>query len=195
MTAPLTPRPEVVDFLASRRSRPAKTLTTPGPDRAALTTLLTLAARTPDHGKLEPWRFVVLSAEAMAGLSDLVAARGAALGIDPEKIAKAQGEYTRSPGAVVVVESPKDSAKVPEIEQTYSAGAVCLALVNAALASGWGANWLSGWASHDPSFRETAFGLSPSERVAGVIHVGTETTAPPERPRPDVAALTTWVEA
>ena len=84
-------------------------------------------------------------------------------------------------------------AKVPEIEQTYSAGAVCLALLNAALASGWGANWLSGWASHDPQFCAQGFGLAPHERVAGVIHIGTETTPPPERPRPDVVALTTWM--
>jgi nitroreductase len=87
----------------------------------------------------------------------------------------------------------KPSAKVPELEQTYSAGAVCLALLNAALAAGWGANWLSGWVSHDRAFMADALGLEPHERIAGFIHIATETTAPPERPRPDVGAMTSWV--
>lgn len=183
-----------LNFLLTRRSRPAKTLTGPGPDRETLRTILTAAARTPDHGKLEPWRFVVLSGAAMARAHDLVAKRGAALGHDAAKIEKEQLAYARSPMAVVVVESPIASEKVPAIEQTYSAGAVCLALLNAALASGWGANWLSGWASFDADFTRDAFGLASHESVAGIIHIGTETTAPPERPRPDLDAKTTWIE-
>ncbi len=184
-----------LDFLLTRRSRPAKTLTGPGPDRDTLTTILTAAARTPDHGKLEPWRFVVLEKPALARAHALVAERGAALGLDPAKIEKEQIAYDRSPLAVVVVASPVDSEKVPAIEQTYSAGAVCLALLNAALASGWGANWLSGWASFDADFTRDAFGVDSHESVAGIIHIGTETVAPPERPRPDLDALTTWIES
>ena len=185
-----------LDFLLTRRSRPAKTLTGPGPDRDTLTTILTAAARTPDHGKLEPWRFVVLEKPALMRAHTLVAERGAALGLDPAKIEKEQIAYERSPLAVVVVESPVDSEKVPAIEQTYSAGAVCLALLNAALASGWGANWLSGWASFDADFtHDAAFGVNSHESVAGIIHIGTETVAPPERPRPDLDAITTWIES
>ena len=183
-----------LDFLLTRRSRPAKTLTGPGPDRDTLTTILTAAARTPDHGKLEPWPFVVLEKPALARAHALVAERGAALGLDPAKIEKEQIAYDRSPLAVVVVASPVDSEKVPEIEQTYSAGAVCLALLNAALASGWGANWLSGWASLAADFTRDAFGVDSHESVAGIIHIGTETVAPPERPRPDLDAITTWIE-
>ncbi|MEN8917455.1 MAG: nitroreductase family protein, partial [Octadecabacter sp.] len=82
---------------------------------------------------------------------------------------------------------------VPQIEQTYSSGAVCLSLLNAALAAGWGANWLSGWASHDRTFCKDGLGLADHERVAGLIHLGTETSAPPERPRPDLAQKVTWV--
>lgn len=93
----------------------------------------------------------------------------------------------------MVVASPKPSDKVPEIEQTLSAGAVCLQLVNAALAAGWGANWLSGWASHDRDWRERNLGLMPHEWIAGVIHIGTETNPPPERPRPDTDAMTEWL--
>ncbi len=182
-----------LDFLQTRRSRPAKTLTTPVPDRATVETLLTAAARTPDHGKLEPWRFIVLEEPAMARLAAAIPARGAALGIEPDKIDKAVAQFGNADLAVAVVESPKPSDKIPAIEQTYSAGAVCLALLNAALASGWGANWLSGWASHDRTFIRGNLGLEDHETIAGFIHLGTETSAPPERPRPDLSTITTWV--
>lgn len=182
-----------LDFLMTRRSRPAKTLTTPVPDRATLDTLLTAAARTPDHGKLEPWRFIVLAKPALTRLAGLVETRGAALGVDPDKITKNHGQFASSNLAVAVIAAPVASEKVPEIEQIYSAGAVCLALVNAGLAAGWGANWLSGWASHDRDFIRTGLGLADHEMVAGFIHFGTETSAPPERPRPDLDAITTWV--
>jgi nitroreductase len=189
------PRPEVLDFLLTRRSRPAKTLTAPVPGRDEMMRLLTAAARSPDHGKLEPWRFLVLERPALQRLASLVRARGAARGEAAETVEKAAQAYENSPLAVAVISVPKPSEKVPEIEQSYSAGAVCLALLNAALAAGWGANWLSGWPAHDRDFVETGLGLAAPERVAGLIHIGTETAAPPERPRPDVAALTDWVTA
>ncbi|ASP20099.1 putative NAD(P)H nitroreductase YdjA [Antarctobacter heliothermus] len=188
-----TPNLAAMEFLLSRRSRPAKTLTGPAPDDAALMPLLTAAARTPDHGKLEPWRFIVLRERALRRLAGEVAACGERLGKSAEDIAKARDAYDRSPLVVVVVEVQKDSPKIPPLEQTYAAGAACLALLNAALASGWGANWLSGWASHDRGFVEGALGLAPHEKIAGLIHIGTEGSAPPERPRPDLEAITTWV--
>jgi nitroreductase len=190
-----TPNPVALEFLLTRRSRPAKTLASPGPDREELTRLLTAAARSPDHGKLEPWRFIVLTGAALSRLADAVAETGARLGKTPEEVAKAQDAFLRSPCCVAVIETPKPSQKIPAIEQTYSAGAVCLALLNAALAAGWGANWLSGWASHDRGFVEGALGLGAQERVAGLIHIGTETATPPERPRPDLAQITSWVQS
>lgn len=189
-----TANPAALDFLLTRRSRPAKTLTGPVPDRAELLTLLTAAARTPDHGKLEPWRFVVLSGAALPRLAALVTTRAAALDIDADQIPKARAAFADAQLVVAVINAPVISAKVPDIEQTYSAGAVCLSLLNAALAAGWGANWLSGWASHDRSFVETGLGLAPHESVAGFIHIGTETAAPPERPRPEITAKTTWID-
>ncbi len=185
--------PAALDFLLSRRSRPAKTLGLPVPDREALGPILTAAARTPDHGKLEPWRFIVLERQALARLAALVETRGAALSRAPEDIAKAAAQYGAADLAVAVIASPKPSPKIPEIEQILSAGAVCLSLLNAALAAGWGANWLSGWPSHDPDFAQKGLGLTEKESVAGLIHIGTETSAPPERPRPDLAAITTWM--
>ncbi|MGY3438150.1 MULTISPECIES: nitroreductase family protein [unclassified Marinovum] len=180
-------------FLLCRRSRPAKTLQAPAPDRAGLQPILTAALRTPDHGKLEPWRLIVLERAALDRLAALSETRGAALGLDPDQIEKTRGSYANSPLAVVVVAAPVTSEKVPEIEQLYSAGAVCLALLNAALASGWGANWLSGWASHDREFLQQGLGLAGHEQVAGIIHIGTERAAPPERPRPDLDTITTWM--
>jgi len=184
-----------LDFLLTRRSRPAKSLTTPVPDDAELRTILTAAARTPDHGKLEPWRFLVLKKAALGRLAAAVPARGADLGEEEERIEKMARQFADADLAVAVVSSPKPSEKIPEIEQIHSAGAVCLALLNAGLAAGWGANWLTGWASHDRGFIEAHLGLAPHESIAGFIHLGTETSAPPERPRPDLEAITTWVEA
>ncbi|RPE66383.1 nitroreductase [Pacificibacter maritimus] len=188
-----TPNQSALDFLLSRRSRPAKTLTGPAPSRADLLPLLTAAARTPDHGKLEPWRFIVLEKPALTRLSHLVAELAQGRDLDDAQVAKSINQYGTADLAIAVIFSPKASEKVPEIEQLYSAGAACLALLNAALAAGWGANWLSGWASHDPTFRTQGLGLADHESIAGFIHIGTEKSAPPERPRPDLNAITTWV--
>ena len=189
------PNKQAMEFLLSRRSRPAKTLTGPAPDDDALMPILTAAARTPDHGKLEPWRFIVLRTGALRRLADLARARGEAMQVEPEKIAKMVRQFADAELAVAVIARPTPTEKVPEIEQILSAGAVCLSMLNAALASGWGANWLTGWASHDRDFVETGLGLAAHESVAGFIHIGTETNTPPERPRPDLAAITTWVDA
>ncbi|WP_299895369.1 nitroreductase family protein [uncultured Ruegeria sp.] len=184
--------PAALEFLQSRRSRPAKTLVAPAPTREELLPLLTAAARSPDHGKLEPWRFIVLEKGAMPRLAALTETCGQKLNKSPEDITKARSQFDMGHLAVAIIEVQKPSEKIPAIEQTYSAGAVCLALLNAALAAGWGANWLSGWQTHDREFCVDAFGLAENERVAGLIHIATEGTAPPERPRPDVAALTEW---
>lgn len=189
------PNPAALEFLRTRRSRPAKTLRGPVPSRDELRDLLTVAARCPDHGKLEPWRFVVLEKDALTRLAGTMAEAGARLGIEAEKIAKAVSQFGDADLVVAVVACPKSSDKIPGIEQTLSAGAACMQLLNAALAAGWGANWLSGWASHDPVWREQNLGLMPHEWIAGFIHIGTETSAPPERPRPDMDAITEWIES
>lgn len=188
-------RPEVMDFLLTRRSRPAKTLTAPVPDRAALGPMLAAAARTPDHGKLEPWRFIVLEGAALARLAELTAQRGQMLGLAADKLDKARRQFADADLAVAVVASPVVSDKVPEVEQVLSSGAVCLALLNAALASGWGANWLSSWMAFDRPFLDQGLRLEGHEFIAGFIHIGTEKHVPPERPRPDLAAKVSWVSA
>lgn len=187
------PRPEVLDFLLTRRSRPPKILTAPYPTQAEMGPILTAAARSPDHGKLEPWRFIVLEGAALQRLAELVEYRGGEMGEDPDKLIKPRDMFADAGLIVAVVSSPKPSPKVPEIEQVLSSGAVCLALVNAALASGWGASWLTGWMSTDRTFLKRGFALDKHEFIAGFIVIGTEKCAPPERPRPDLTKITEWV--
>ena len=189
------PNDAALEFLLTRRSRPAKTLSGPAPSPEQLKPILTAAARTPDHGKLEPWRFIVLEPAALTRLGATARQRASELSLDAEKIDKIGTMFETAPLSVAVIASPKPSEKIPEIEQTLSAGAVCLAFLNAALASGWGANWLTGWTAMDRPFLTEALGLAPQEYVAGFIHIGTETSKPPERPRPDLDAITTWVSA
>lgn len=187
--------PQALEFLLTRRSRSYKTLDKPVPGDEQLLPLLEAAARTPDHGKLEPWRFIVLRAPALQRLGALARTRGEELGYDADKIDKGAFQFDRGHLAVAVIEVQKPSEKIPVLEQTYSAGAVCLALLNAALASGWGANWLSGWPTHDRAFMSEGLRLDPHERIAGLIYLGTETSVPPERPRPDLNAITSWMDA
>lgn len=191
--APLAPRPETLAFLLSRRSRPPKTLGLPVPDRAELAPLLQAAARVPDHGKLEPWRFIVLERAACQRLARLTHEIGEAEGRDADALAKDVAAFADAHLVVAVILSPKASEKIPAWEQEMSAGAACLSLVNACLAAGWGAGWLTGWRARHAEFGARGLGLNPQESVAGFIHVGTETHVPPERPRPDMTAITTWM--
>ena len=110
------PNPAALEFLLSRRSRPAKTLVAPAPDRAALAPILQAAARTPDHGKLEPFRFIVIEGGAMARLAEATQARGEALGKSPEDIAKGRSQFDQGHLAVAVIEVQKPSDKIPAIE-------------------------------------------------------------------------------
>ncbi len=184
-----------LEFLLTRRSRPAKLLQQPVPDRAALRELLTAAARVPDHGKLEPWRFIVLQKPALDRLAALASRRAEARGLDEDQAAKGISQFAQSPLAVAVVAAPVPSDKAPPVEQTLSVGAACLSLLNAALAAGWGANWLTGWPAHDRTFMRDGLGLEDHEFIAGFVHIGTARAAPPERPRPDLDRIIRWVEA
>jgi nitroreductase len=182
-------------FLSARRSRPAKLFSFPVPTRPELEEILTAAARVPDHGKLEPWRLIVVQGAAFVRLADLAETRAQELGGDAEMVAKGRGQYDLGKLAVVVIASPKPSPKIPVAEQQASAAALCLGIVNAAEAAGWGACWLTGWPAHDASFAARAFGCIEGETVAGIVHIATPPADGPDRPRPDLARLVTWVDA
>ena len=180
--------PAVLDFLARRRSASAGTLRAPAPSAAQLADMLRLAARVPDHGKLFPWRFIVLEGDAktafVARLEALAASHA-----EPEKAAGALFKIRIPPLSVVVV-SRVVPGKIPAWEQKLSSGAVCMNLLVAAQAMGYGANWITDWYAYDPRV-DALLGLTPEEAVAGVVHIGTAAEAPLERVRPDMDAITT----
>ena len=183
----------VMQFFLGRRSRSYTTIGPPIPTKDQLEVIIKAAARSPDHGKLEPWRFIIIERGAMIRIASTLRERGLQMGKNPSLVEKACQVFENAHLIVAVVSQPNKEAKIPLIEQTLSAGAVCLALLNAALASGWGANWLTGFGAHDEEFRSVALGLSPEESIAGFIHIGTETTPPQERPRPIIEEVTTWI--
>ena len=184
----------LMDFLLSRRSVSAKTLVEPAPDRSSLENILKAAARSPDHGKLVPWRFLILEKQVMPRIAKKIIEIGTLSGIDPEKLNKNANIFLNSPLIVAVVSSPNSIERIPLVEQHLSAGAVCIALLNAAHAEGWGANWLTGWMSYDKNFLNTVLSVSESEFVAGFIHIGTKTVEPKERERPDIKSITSWLK-
>ncbi len=183
----------VMHFLLNRRSRPAKTLSTPIPKKDELLELLSAGARSPDHGKLVPWRFIVLQRETLSKLGSLVEKIGVQESIPEDKIAKAKKQLDDGHLAIAVIEVQRESEKIPSIEQTYSTGAVCLSLLNAALAAGWGANWLTGWHVYNKDFQKSGLGLKDNETVAGLIYLGTESITPPDRPRPNLDEIVEWL--
>lgn len=182
---------EFQDRLARRRSAPAQSLTGPGPSRDEIERILLLGARTPDHGKLFPWRFVVMGPQSRADLAEkLLPLADAQPGAD--KARKVLSKLTGAPVTVLVISTPVDSQKVPVWEQQLSAGAVCMNIEHAANALGYSASWITDWYSYDPT-ATALYGVKDGESVAGFIHIGTLAEAPLERPRPDVPAITDWL--
>ena len=184
---PVHPSPQVLNFLALRRSASAVTLTEPAPGPDQLADLLRLAARVPDHGKLAPWRFIVLQGAGKAAFVERL--EGLSRDRNDPTLAAKLAKLKIPPLAVVVVSSPK-AASIPEWEQVLSSAVVCTNLLYATLASGFGANWITDWYSYDPE-ATAILGLAGSERVAGVVLIGTPREPPLERERPDLAPLVT----
>ena len=184
---PIAPSPETLTFLARRRSVSALTLTAPGPSETELRDILTLAARAPDHGKLAPWRFIILRDEAKAafvkGLEGIAATRD-----DRVKSLAKLGKLRAPPVTVVVVSRAFAGGEIPVWEQQLSAGAVCVLLLIAAQAMGFGANWITDWYAYDAAAM-SLLGLAPAEAVAGYLHLGHCAEAPQERVRPDVTGV------
>ena len=185
---PIEASQAVLDFLAKRRSASAMSLAAPGPDDAQLADLLRLAARVPDHGKLSPWRFVILRGAAKETFAEKIAALADSQA-NPVKANAALRKLTRPPVAVAVI-SRYIPGEIPEWEQRQSASAVCQQMLLAAAAMGWGANWITDWYAYDARARDI-LGVSDGELVAGFLYLGTSSEDPLERVRPDLAAITT----
>jgi len=184
MLAPGPACAQTLHLLARRRSTLARNMSEPGPSRDQLETLLAIAARTPDHGKLFPWRFIVFEGEARADFGALLEARLRETEPDgpPERYEFERERFMRAPVVVAVISSPADTQRIPEWEQILSAGAACQNLLIATGAMGFAVQWLTEWCAYDP-FVLKAMGLQAGERVAGFIYIGTAKEAPAERPR------------
>ena len=182
------PSPDTLALMARRRSASAALLAAPGPTPEELDELLRLAARAPDHGKLFPWRFLILEGEAKAALVRELE-RLAPVQPNPDKALAALGKL-RNPPLTVAVVSRVTEGNIPEWEQVLSSGAVCMNLLIAADAMGYGANWITDWYSYDERAMRLQ-GLEASERVAGYVHLGTLPEPPLERARPDMGKLVT----
>ncbi|MHA1523329.1 MAG: nitroreductase family protein [Alphaproteobacteria bacterium] len=181
-----------INLLANRRSATARELTEPGPDAGEIQTLMQIAARVPDHGKLAPWRFIVVREGRGAPLGKALADayRQAEPEVTEQKIEKMQASFASSPVVVCVVSKAGDHPKIPEWEQVLSAGAVCQNLLVGAAALGFGAQWLTGWCAYSPQ-AAAVLGLGAGERVAGFIHLGTSQQIMPDRVRPALGEIIT----
>ena len=185
-TLPISPSAEVLAFLARRRSASALTLRAPGPSGGELRRLLQLATRAPDHGKLAPWRFVILAGTAKAAFVDRL---GTIARTRPDAVKlEAKLGKIKAPPLTVAVISRFVEGDIPEWEQRLSAGAVCTLLIVAAQAMGYGANWITDWYAYDPASL-ALLGVAEGERVAGFVHIGTAAEDPLERVRPDLESL------
>lgn len=176
--------------LDERRSVPAKQLTEPAPDQGMLLRLLQSAVRVPDHGKRTPWRFLAIRGDARHALGERLAARGRER--DPDAgdaaVEKDRMRFAHAPLVVAVIAQLGPDEKIPEQERLLSAGCVCFALLQAAQAAGFGAQWLTGWPAYDVEVAGW-LGLAEHERIAGFIHIGTPKLDAPERERPDPRTL------
>ena len=183
----------VLDFLLSRRSSRPAMLAEPGPAPAQLRQILTAAARVPDHKKLVPWRFIVFEGDARAAFGERLAEICAREEAEPPSEVRLQTErerLTRAPVVVAVVSRIAQPPKVPEIEQTLSAGAACMNLCHAANALGFGTSWITEWYAFSAGVRDV-LGLGDGEAVAGFVYIGTAAEQQADRDRPDLDAITT----
>ena len=183
--------PDAIDLLKTRRSVKPIELTGPGPAAGELDTLLTVASRVPDHGKLTPWRFIVFDGDARLKAGDTIERifRADHPEATEDQVAFERNRLARAPLVVAVVSCAAPHVKIPEWEQVLSAGAAAMSLVLAAHALGYGASWITEWYAYDRGVLD-AFGLAPHERIAGFIHIGRPPGPPEDRPRPPLNEIT-----
>ena len=173
-----------LEFLKTRRSVLARNMTTPGPSHDVLRDILSAATRVPDHGKLAPWRLVVLQDEARSTLGQIAAeALFAEADKTSEAYATSAAQFLRAPCVISVLACPKAHPKILRSEMVLSAGAVCMTLLTAAQSLGFAAQWLTGDVAYEPAVLQALGGQSGDE-IAGFLYIGTAVEAPSERARP-----------
>jgi nitroreductase len=184
--------PDALELLRTRRSVKPIELTDPGPSASQLDTILTVASRVPDHGKLTPWRFIIFEGASRLAAGEKIAHafRATQPEATPEQIEFERKRLARAPVVIAVISRAAPHVKIPEWEQVLSAGAAAMSLVFAAHALGFAANWITEWYAYDRSVVD-ALGVEPNERVAGFVHIGTAIRPPDDRPRPLLTDIVT----
>jgi nitroreductase len=177
--------PDAISLLTTRRSFKPVELAGPAPSPPEIDTLLTVASRVPDHGKLAPWRFILFEGQARQKAGDAIASAFKAKYPDAkaDQIEAERGRLMRAPLVIAVVSRAGPHVKIPEWEQVLSAGAAAMNLVLAAHALGYGASWITEWYAYDRTVLD-ALGLASHERIAGFVHIGRPPGVPEDRPRP-----------
>ena len=181
---------DALELLKTRRSVKPIELEAPGPSASELDTLLRIATRVPDHGKLTPWRFIVFEGEARRKAGEKIAAvfRADNPQATGDQIEFESNRLARAPLVIAVVSRAGPHVKIPEWEQQLSSGASAMSLVFAAHAMGYAASWITEWYAYDRRVLD-ALGLAPNERITGFVHIGRPAKPPEDRPRPDLAAI------
>jgi nitroreductase len=181
-----------LSLLKTRKSASVKAMAEPGPTPAQLKTILEIAVRVPDHGKLTPWRFILFEGEARNKFGKLLKARWRELHPDHgEESLDFQGNlFLRAPAVIAVVSKAGPHVKIPEWEQLLSAGAVTQNMLLAAAALGVGAQWNTDWIAYDREIMRE-MGLKDSEKIVGIVYFGTPAAPLEDRPRPDPESLVT----
>ncbi|MGB3500941.1 MAG: nitroreductase [Mesorhizobium sp.] len=181
---------EIINFLKARSSAPIDLMEGPGPTDSEIETMIQIASRVPDHGRLAPWRFILYRGDVRHEVGEKLAELAQKIeGPLPEmRLDKERTRFSRAPLVIGVVSIMRENAKIPQWEMLLSGGAAAMNLCLAAQALGFGTNWITNWYSESDEGR-AILGLNANERVIGFIHIGMVTKEYPERPRPDWAAL------
>ncbi len=180
-----------LSLLQTRRSGRPRDMVEPGPDEDQITQMIEIAARTPDHGKLFPWRFVVVPKAKRDDFATLLrqAFDAGAATDDARKLEAVERTAYQAPALIVVLSAPIAGHKIPLWEQELSAGAACMNLLHAAHAMGFVGGWISGWPAYSEVVRN-AFGGS-HERIAGLMFFGSPAFPLEERPRAAATMVST----
>lgn len=184
-------RSSTLALLRSRRSGKARDMVAPGPDAAQLADIIAIAARVPDHGKLNPWRFVTIAPEARGAFAALLVAAYRRERPEAGRLEiEAMEAFPRAaPVMIALLSTPAASSKIPLWEQQLSVGAVAMQLLNAAHAHGFVGNWLTGWAAENREVAAALGATGPDDRIAGFFFIGSPARALDERPRPEMAQI------